>query len=142
LKQLRSKVLNFEYDLNEKNERILSLESELKKIKQGSTRGDGIDIPERVSQEELKSLELSLSRKAEEISHLTADISRLQLEKQEAEASGQITLLSSSLSVSLCLCLSLSVSLSLCLSLSVSLSVSLSLSLSLSLMCSRLSPCR
>jgi hypothetical protein len=110
LKQLRTKVLNFEYDLNEKNEQILSLEAELKKIKQGSsTRGllslslslsdfhdyelDGSELSERITQEELKSLELSLARKGEEVNHLTADISRLQLEKQEAEASGLLLLL-------------------------------------------------
>lgn len=38
--------------------------------------------------EEIKTLELSLSKKSEEIIHLQSDITRLQLEKAEAEASG------------------------------------------------------
>ena len=42
----------------------------------------------RMSPEDIKTLELSLSKKSEEIIHLQSDVTRLQLEKAEAEASG------------------------------------------------------
>jgi hypothetical protein len=41
-----------------------------------------------ITTEEFQAKELHLSRKLEEIEHLQSDIKRLQLEKQEAEATG------------------------------------------------------
>jgi hypothetical protein len=116
LKQLRAKVLNLEYDLTEKNEKIFTLETALKN-NQTTTHSKGsllrcppsllltllppsLPVPHvcysdgestsdlKISPEEIKTLELSLSKKNEEINHLQSDITRLQLEKQEAEASG------------------------------------------------------
>mmetsp|Transcript_5197 Transcript_5197/g.7991 ORF Transcript_5197/g.7991 Transcript_5197/m.7991 type:complete len:924 (+) Transcript_5197:113-2884(+) len=88
VKELRAKIVNLEFDLSEKEEKMQELQMALKKSKEA---GDGASSSSDtgVSAEQLRTLQNSLSKRVDEIANLQQDVTRLQVEKQEAEDAGK-----------------------------------------------------